>query len=148
MDPLLTGLCMPHSPRAHAGEIWFLDSGTGRLALADRSRGAFTAVAEMPGYTRGLALAGDYAFVGLSKIRETATFGGLPIAEGAAPLKCGIWVVHLPTGNVLAELEFLAGVEEIYDVQLLPGARFPAVIGLQKEAIQNTFVIPRNMALT
>ena len=33
-------------------------------------------------------------------------------------------------------------VEEIFDVQLLPGLRFPELIGFQKEAIHHTFVVP------
>ena len=32
--------------------------------------------------------------------------------------------------------------EEIFDVQLLAGLRFPEVIGFQQETIQHTFVIP------
>jgi len=47
-----------------------------------------------------------------------------------------------PTGQVVASLEFQSGVEEIFDVQALPGLRFPAVIGFQKETIHGAFVIP------
>jgi DNA-binding LacI/PurR family transcriptional regulator len=59
-----------------------LDSGTGRLVRVDASRGSVETVARLPGYTRGLAMIGQFAFVGLSKVRETSTFGGVPIAEG------------------------------------------------------------------
>ena len=72
---------------------------------------------------------GPYAFIGLSKIRETSTFGGVPIAERRAELKCGIAVVDLRTGRLAARLEFVSGVEEIFDVQLLPGVRSPALSG-------------------
>src|SRR5262249_3886517 len=75
------GFAMPHSPRVHGGRVWLLDSGTGRLVTVDPASAEIQAVAEQPGYTRGLALHGTYAFVGLSKIRETSTFGGVPIAE-------------------------------------------------------------------
>src|SRR5262249_22602994 len=75
------GFAMRHSPRLHQGRVWLLDSGTGRLVTVDPATGEARAVAEQPGYTRGLALHGSYAFVGLSKIRETSTFGGVPIAE-------------------------------------------------------------------
>jgi hypothetical protein len=44
---------------------------------------------------------------------------------------------------VVAGLEFQTAVEEIFDVQLLPGVRFPEVIGFQKDTIQHTFVVPR-----
>jgi hypothetical protein len=37
---------------------------------------------------------------------------------------------------------FQTAVDEIFDVQLLPGLRFPAVIGFQKEAVHHTFVVP------
>jgi hypothetical protein len=33
-------------------------------------------------------------------------------------------------------------VEEIFDVQLLLGRRFPEVLGFQQETIQHTFVVP------
>jgi len=51
-------------------------------------------------------------------------------------------VVDVRSGQVLAFLEFLTAVEEIFDVQLLPGLRFPEVIGFQQETIQHTFVVP------
>jgi hypothetical protein len=50
--------------------------------------------------------------------------------------------VDLPSGQVIAILEFQTAVEEIFDVQLLPGRRFPEVVGFQKAAVQHTFVVP------
>src|SRR5262249_52310919 len=66
------GLSMPHSPRWHDGKLWVLESGTGRLLHVTVVSGQTEPVAELPGFTRGLALAGRYAFIGLSKIRETS----------------------------------------------------------------------------
>jgi len=86
-------------------------------------------VTELPGYARGLALHDRFAFVGLSKIRETSTFGGMPIADRRPELKCGVGVVDLTTGRLVAHLEFVTGVEEIFDVQVVPGARCPALSG-------------------
>ncbi|HJT36457.1 MAG TPA: TIGR03032 family protein [Pirellulales bacterium] len=137
------GLSMPHSPRLHDGRLWVLESGTGRLLLVDAECGLRETVAEVPGFARGLVFAGHYAFMGLSKIRETSTFGGLPIAERISKLKCGVAVVDVRRGEVNAILEFHTAVEEIFDVQLLPGLRFPEVIGFQKEAVHHTFVVPR-----
>src|SRR5262249_45005942 len=82
-----------------------------------------------PGYTRGLAFHANFAFVGLSKIRESAVFGGVPIAQRGESLQCGVAVVELSTGRRLAHLEFASGVEEIFAVEVLPGIRFPAVSG-------------------
>jgi hypothetical protein len=39
-------------------------------------------------------------------------------------------------------LEFESAVEEIFDVQLLPGIRFPEVIGFQNEQLHHTFIVP------
>jgi uncharacterized protein (TIGR03032 family) len=123
------GFAMPHSPRVHQGRVWLLDSGTGRLVVVDPSTAQVDTVAELPGYTRGLAFHDDLAFVGLSKIRETAVFGGVPIAARCEALQCGVAVVDLRTGRRLAHIEFQSGVEEIFAVEVLPGIRFPAVSG-------------------
>ena len=136
------GLSMPHSPRWHDGRLWLLESGMGRLVLLDPATGRWQSVVELPGFTRGLALCGPYAFVGLSKIRKTSAMDGVPLAERREQLKCGVAAVDLRSGQVHALLEFQSAVEEIFDVQLLPGLRFPEVIGFQQETIQHTFVIP------
>jgi uncharacterized protein (TIGR03032 family) len=127
-ETVARGFAMPHSPRVHGGRVWMLHSGAGRLVLIDPSSGRAEPVAELPGYTRGLALHDHFAFVGLSKIRETATFGGMPIAERRPGLKCGVGVVDLTTGRLAAHLEFVTGVEEIFDVQVV-AARCPALSG-------------------
>jgi uncharacterized protein (TIGR03032 family) len=136
------GLSMPHSPRLHDGWLWVLESGTGQLILVDPASGRRQTVAALPGFTRGLALVGPYAFVGLSKIRATSAMDGVPLAERREQLKCGLAVVDLRSGQSIALLEFQTAVEEIFDVQLLPGLRFPEVVGFQKDAIQHTFVVP------
>jgi uncharacterized protein (TIGR03032 family) len=136
------GLSMPHSPRWHDGRLWVLESGTGRLVLVDPASGHREPVAEVPGFARGLALSGAYAFVGLSKIRKTSAMDGVPLAERRAQLKCGVAVVDVRSGRVVDLLEFQTAVEEIFDVQLLEGVRFPEVMGFQKDAIRHTFVVP------
>jgi uncharacterized protein (TIGR03032 family) len=137
------GLSMPHSPRLHEGRLWLLESGTGQLVLVEPATGRRQRVAELPGFARGLALVGPYAFVGLSKIRTTSAIDGVPLAERRDQLKCGVAVVDLRGGRVVAWLEFQTAVEEIFDVHLVHGLRFPEVIGFQHEALQHTFVVPR-----
>jgi uncharacterized protein (TIGR03032 family) len=145
-EPITRGLSMPHSPRVHDGRLWLLESGTGRLLQIDAASGQSQTVASLPGFTRGLAFAGPYAFVGLSRIRETSAMDGVPLAERRSQLKCGVAVVDLPNGEVTALLEFQTAVEEIFDVQLMTGVRFPEVLGFQKDAVQHTFVIPERHA--
>ena len=129
-ETVVRGLAMPHSPRVHDGKVWLLDSGRGRLVVADLARGAIETVAELPGFTRGLAILGPLAFVGLSKVRETnSDIAGVPIAECPKDLKCGVAVVDLTSAAVVALLEFHSGIEEIFDVQVLPGVRSPFISG-------------------
>ena len=65
------GVSMPHSPRVYEG-LWLLESGTGQLLKIDATTGQRQTVTCLPGFTRGLAIRGPYAFVGLSRIRETS----------------------------------------------------------------------------
>ena len=53
----------------------------------------------------------------------------MPIAERRPELKCGVEVVDLGAGRSVAHFEFVTGVEEIFDVQVVPGARCPALAG-------------------
>jgi uncharacterized protein (TIGR03032 family) len=110
--------------------------------LIDSGSGHRETVAELPGFARGLALHGQYAFIGLSKIRPTSAMDGVPLAERRSQLKCGVAVVDLVSGRVCAMLEFQTAVDEIFDVQLLGGVRFPEVMGFQQDTIQHTFVVP------
>jgi uncharacterized protein (TIGR03032 family) len=124
-EAVTTGLAMPHSPRWHDGNLYVLNSGMGRLERVDVASGQREVAAVLPGYARGLAFHGDLAFVGLSRIRETAIFGGAPIAAYHDQLKCGVGVIELSTGTTVGTLEFASGVEEIFDVQAVAGARSP-----------------------
>jgi len=128
-EAVTTGLAMPHSPRWHDGNLFVLNSGMGRLERVDLATGRREEIAAVPGYARGLALHGDLAFVGLSRIRETAIFGGAPIAAFHDQLKCGLGVIELGTGNTVATLQFANGVEEVFDVQSVPGTRCPTFGG-------------------
>ncbi|MGB5636503.1 MAG: TIGR03032 family protein [Waterburya sp.] len=112
------GLSMPHSPRMYRNILWVLNSGHGEIVTVDIVSGKQEKIISLPGYTRGLALVGKYAFVGLSKIRETAIFGNLPICDRFNDLICGIAVVDLSAKQMISCIEFQAGVDEIFDIQL------------------------------
>lgn len=134
------GLAMPHSPRVHRGQLWLLESARGTLVSIDRETGARTTVAELPGFTRGLAFAGPYAFVGLSQVREKL-FDGLPLSQRLRERLCGVWVVDVRSGAIVALLRFEGRVQEIFDVQILP-FRFPDVAEAEADAAANAFVLP------
>jgi protein O-GlcNAc transferase len=120
---------MPHSPRLHDGRLWVLNSGCGTFGYVDRATGKYESVESVPGYSRGLAMFGQFAFVGLSKIRETSVFGGVPIAEKREELQCGLGVVDLVSGRTVAVFKFLSGVSEIFAVDVIPGFVHPMIAG-------------------
>jgi uncharacterized protein (TIGR03032 family) len=143
-QPITHGLAMPHSPRWYGERLWVLNSGFGALESVDLATGRRVVVAHMPGYTRGLSFCGPFAFVGLSRIRETAVFGGVPIAEHKDQLRCGIGVVDLRSGRPVASLEFETGVEEIFEVQVLPNVRCAALCGPRpdQDGAQDIWLVP------
>jgi uncharacterized protein (TIGR03032 family) len=136
------GISMPHSPRWHRGRLWVLESGQGALSVVDLESGKLETVAELPGFTRGLAMVGPFAFVGLSEVREATTFGGLPLTARLENRECGIWVVNIETGQTVAFLRFEDLVEEIFDITVLPGIRFPEIAEPGSDAASNSFVVP------
>lgn len=146
-EVVASGLAMPHSPRWHEDQLWLLDSGRGRLITVELATGKTETIAELPSYTRGLAFAGPYAFVGLSKIRESRVFGSVPVADGREDRPCGVAVIDTRSGKQIGFLEIQEGIEELFDVQLLNGIAFPEVVGFQRDAIQKTHVIAAEQPL-
>jgi uncharacterized protein (TIGR03032 family) len=143
-EVIARGLSMPHSPRLHAGRLWVCESGSGTLGHVDPARGRYKPIAEMPGFTRGLDFAGGLAFVGLSQVRESAVFSGIPITERLSPEErtCGVCAVELATGRVVALLRFETAVQEVFAVAVLPGRRWPDLINDDDERLENSFVLP------
>ncbi len=137
------GLSMPHSPRFYGGRLWVLESGGGGFGCIDPDTGKYEAIAELPGFTRGLDFCGPLAFIGLSQVRESATFSGIAIAERPiAERSCGVWVVNIETGQTVAFVKFEDALQEIFAVQVLPGVRHPDVINDQPRVIADSFVLP------
>lgn len=143
-EVVLRGLAMPHSPRLYNGQLYLLDSGQGSLVRFDPLTGTRSTVATLPGFTRGLDCFAGHAFVGLSQIRETAVFGGLPLQEAGQQLRCGLAVVDLGTAELVGLFWFHSGVEEVFAVTVLPGYRNPVVIGpdTTSDASQTVWMVP------
>ncbi|MCK6473770.1 MAG: TIGR03032 family protein [Planctomycetes bacterium] len=137
-----TGLSMPHSPRWYQDKLYVLESGKGSISTVDPKTGQVELIATLPGFTRGLDFAGPFAFVGLSQVRETATFAGLPITESTEPRYCGVYVVDLRTKQIAAFLRFEGAVQEIFAVQVLPNQVHPEIVTDNLEALSNSFVLP------
>ena len=141
-ETIAAGLSMPHSPRWHRDRLWLLESGEGSLATVDLDTGTVETLVALPGFTRGLALAGSLAFIGLSQVREATTFGGLPLTGRLEERCCGVWIVDLDTARVIGFLRFEDVVQEIFDVALLPGLRFPEIAEHGSDAVNLTYRVP------
>ena len=141
-EVVCAGLSMPHSPRWHDDRLWLLESGRGELVTVDPATGARETVIELPGFTRGLAFAGNLAFVGLSQIRESSTFGDLPLTQRLQERVCGVWAVDIRRGRIAGFLRFEDYVQEVFDVAVLPGVRFPEIAEPGSTATSTSFVLP------
>ncbi len=139
---IVSNLAMPHSPRWHQGKLWFLHSGAGELVQVDPDTGQCTTVCYLQGYLRGLTFLGDYAVIGLCKIRESVIFGGMPVQDKYPELLCGVAIIHLTTGRQVGMLNITAGCTEIYDMRLLPGTFKPNILNLDKSEIQQAVSAP------
>lgn len=138
---IVDGLSMPHSPRWYRDKLWVLESGAGQLITVDENTGEKTVVAEVPGFCRGIDFIERYALIGLSEVRETAVFAGLPLTEREQDRKCGVWIVDIETGETVGFLVFSGGVQEIFSVQLVPQS-YPALLDLNDPLLHSSYSIP------
>ena len=139
-ETVCAGLSMPHSPRLRDGRLWLLNSGRGELGWIDPKDGKFIPAAFCPGYARGLAFAGKYAVIGLSRPRRNQTFEGLELderlARADAEPRCGLLIVDVETGRSREWLRFEHTIDELYDVAVLPGVTQAEAVGFRGEDIE------------
>ena len=139
---VIGGLSMPHSPRLYRDKLWVLNSGTGEVGWIERGAseqdGKFHALAFCPGFVRGLAFFGDYAFVGLSKPRYER-FEGLALdrklAEADSEPWCGVQLIDLRNGTCAHWFRIDGPVAELYDLGIVPGVMRPMALGFASNEI-------------
>ncbi|HRK52404.1 MAG TPA: TIGR03032 family protein [Cyclobacteriaceae bacterium] len=126
-ENIFEGLPMPHSPIFYKGELYVLLSATGQLVRLDVKNKKIEVIQDLEGFCRGLDIIGDYAFIGMSKLRETSsTFAKLAFTETAD--KAGIKIVHIPTKAMVGEIEYKTSVDEIYEVKTLQESIRPNIL--------------------
>ena len=103
-EVITRGLSMPHSPRWYGGRLWVCESGAGTFGYIDPNSLNYVPIAEVPGFTGGLEFAGNFAFVGLSQVRESAVFSGIALTERLTEEQrnCGVCLIDLSNGQVVA----------------------------------------------
>ena len=143
-ETILEGLAMPHSPRWHEGRLWLLESGDGSIGTVDLAACKYEPVAKFDGFTRGLAFHGPFAFIGLSQVRESAIFAGVPLADRITEETeriCGVAAVDLRTGRQVAFVHFEDAVQEIFAVEVLPH-RFPEILEPTDDFVATSYALP------
>ena len=118
---LCEDLPMPHSPRVYKNELYVLLSASEELIKVDRQTGERESIVKIDGFIRGLSFKDNYAFIGISKLRKSHTFGDLPIAK--KKLFAGLVVIDLEKKEKVAELFYEDKLEEIFDVHFLPDTK-------------------------
>ncbi|PCJ87943.1 MAG: TIGR03032 family protein [Thiotrichaceae bacterium] len=135
-------LAMPHSPRFYQNNLYVLNSGAGELLKINVNDGSREVICQLQGYLRGLSFVGNYAIVGLCKIRESNIFGGMPVQEKFATLLSGIVIINIKTGKQEGLFEFTSGCEEIFDTRFLTGIQRPNIFNTEKPEALEAFNAP------
>lgn len=139
---VMEGLSMPHSPRWYRDKLWILNSGEGFLTTLDLKTKKLRNVVELPGFARGISFVGPLAFIGLSKVRETAVFTDFPLVERLKERQSGVWIVNIETEKVIGFLKFTEDVEEIFSVAAIANTTFPALLDTTDELVDVSYSIP------
>lgn len=116
------GLTRPHSARIYRNKIWVDNSGYGEFGFIEK--GKFIPVIKLPGWTRGLHIVEETAFVGVSRV--------LPKFSQYAPgLKkstiCGVFAIDLKDNKILGSITWPYG-NQIFTIDSLSfwsDAEFP-----------------------
>jgi uncharacterized protein (TIGR03032 family) len=120
-----------------------LQSRTVGFGFVDLKTVKYDSIIELPGFTRGVSICGPLALIGLSQVRETAVFGGVPIAEEElAERNCGVWVVNIETGQLEGFVKFEDAVREIFAVEVLSGKLYPEIVNEDRELLARTYELP------
>lgn len=113
-EPICTGLTRPHSARLKGRQLFVDNSGYGELCLVSKGKGE--PVARLPGWTRGLCIEEDIAFVGTSRVipRFRQYAPGLDVDKSV----CAVHAVSLKTGKVLGSVVWPSG-NQIFAVEAM-----------------------------
>mgnify|MGYP005845046291 CR=1 FL=1 len=142
-ETICRGLSMPHSPRWYQDHLWLLDSGSGSLSIVDERGGVLEAVVSMRGFTRGLVFFDRYAFVGLSQVRESAVFSGIPLTDRIQNLVCGISVVDIYSGEIVGSAVFDNSIQEVFSIALVPDSSSAKIFGSAGSETAEQFASPQ-----
>lgn len=133
-EALVTGLSMPHSPTKHGDSIFFLQSATGEVMQYNILTKEVSLVIKLHSFLRGMAIYGDYLFIGASKMRESSkTFKELPITDTSS---AGIQIVNYKTKKQVGGLNYTDNITEIFEVQVIENMEAPLMLTEKDEGYE------------
>lgn len=141
---LASNLSMPHSPRWYQEKLYVLESGKGAISKYDFEKKELNVIATVPGFTRGLDIIGDFAFIGVSKVRESATFSGLEITKLPKRVS-GVWIVNIKTGQIISFVEFTSGLDEVFAITVLPHSKVEILDQNSDQSKANYMIAPEDI---
>ncbi len=138
---ILDKLQMPHSPRIYKDKLYLLQSSSGTISQIDMKTYQIEKTKELKGFVRGMDIYNDYAFIGLSKIRETSqAFGDMPIASYKN--RAGFILLHLPTFSIVGEVIYESSVDEIFDVKVIENCSKPNILNTTENIHKELIIYP------
>ncbi len=117
------GLTRPHSARLAGGQIWVDNSGYGEFGYAND--GEFVPIIKLPGWTRGLCIHKNIAFVGVSRVLPRFRHYAPGLKETSK--ECGLYAINIKTGVVLGHLKWPNG-NQIFAIDWISNAVTPGFV--------------------
>jgi len=104
-EPIVKGLTRPHSAKLYKGKIYVNNSGYGEFGLIED--GKFKTLVTLPGWTRGLCIYKDIAFIGVSRVLPKFR----QYAPGISNTKqvCSIFAFSLTEKKICGKIEWPFG---------------------------------------
>ena len=131
---------MPHSPRWYQKSTLGAESGEGSSAEVDLQHRTWQTIAQVPGFTRGIDLSDRWR---LSASRKFARAPRLAAFLGPTPAErtCGVWVVHIETGQTVGFLRFEAACRDLCRPSVTRGS-IPEMLEWNDERLADSYVLP------
>jgi len=142
---LLDGLIMPHSPKYYKKNVYFCESGTGKVLKFNPETKELDLIIKLQGFPRGLIFYGELMFVGLSKSRASDINNRIPIDEEYDETYSGIWIINLEDNSEIAHIKFDGDIYQIYDIAIIKGAINPELITLDNSLVRHIFDFSENI---
>ena len=141
-EVIASGLTRPHSARIDGSSLWVDDSGYGTVGVIQD--GVYTPVRKLPGWTRGLCIYGNVAFVGTSRLLPAFAH----YAPGVRTASCGIHAIDTSSGAMLASLTWPEGNQifaiEWIDAGLTAGLPYNRARSAQTAQLRDLFFSDSN----